>query len=102
MDVDKFPGWRYGPEGQSQIFQSEDQVPEDWTDSPNDHKPKGSKVEPIKTLVPTPPVVSPYDGKTKAEIIAELEGRASKIAFNRNWPDMKLIELLVADDKKKA
>lgn len=102
MDVAKFPGWRFGPEGEQQLFQSEEQVPEGWTDNPNDHKPKGSKVEPLKQPVVTPPVVSPYDGKTKAELIELIKGRTPTITFNKNWPEKKLIELLVADDKKKA
>jgi hypothetical protein len=31
----KFPGWRFGPEGQAEIFNSEDEVPLGWTDNPN-------------------------------------------------------------------
>lgn len=36
--TDKFPGWRYGPNGQEGIFQSEADVPKGWTDNPNDFK----------------------------------------------------------------
>lgn len=36
--VDKFPGWRYGPNGQEGVFQSEAEVPKGWTDNPNDFK----------------------------------------------------------------
>lgn len=38
----KFPGWRYGPNGESAIFESEAEVPEGWLDNPNDFK-KASK-----------------------------------------------------------
>lgn len=31
----KFPGWRYGPNGEAQIFEREEDVPEDWTNNPN-------------------------------------------------------------------
>lgn len=34
----KFPGWRYGPNGEAEIFQKEEDVPEGWTDNPNDFK----------------------------------------------------------------
>lgn len=34
----KFPGWRYGPNGEAQIFEREEDVPEGWTDNPNDFK----------------------------------------------------------------
>lgn len=30
-----WPSWRYGPEGQSQIFDHEEQVPEGWVDHPS-------------------------------------------------------------------
>jgi hypothetical protein len=30
-----FPAWRYGPNGQSQIFQSESEVPKGWEDHPS-------------------------------------------------------------------
>lgn len=37
----KFPGWRYGPNGESQIFESEEDIPQGWTDNPNDFKKNG-------------------------------------------------------------
>lgn len=30
-----WPSWRYGPEGQSQIFDHEEQVPDGWEDHPS-------------------------------------------------------------------
>jgi hypothetical protein len=32
----KWPSWRYGPGGQSAIFQKEEDVPEGWTKKPDD------------------------------------------------------------------
>jgi hypothetical protein len=32
---DKFPGWRYGPNGQSAIFESEKDIPAGWVDHPS-------------------------------------------------------------------
>lgn len=32
----KWPSWRYGPEGQSAIFQKEEDVPEGWTKRPDE------------------------------------------------------------------
>lgn len=34
----KFPGWRFGPNGEAQIFEREEDVPDGWTDNPNDFK----------------------------------------------------------------
>lgn len=39
--TDKFPGWRYGPKGEAEIFQCEADVPKGWTDNPNDFKKAG-------------------------------------------------------------
>jgi hypothetical protein len=38
-----FPSWRYGPNGQSAIFESAADVPEGWEDHP-------SKIEPAPPL----------------------------------------------------
>lgn len=32
--ADNFPAWFYGPNGQSQIFNSEDEIPKGWVDHP--------------------------------------------------------------------
>jgi hypothetical protein len=34
-DTQNWPSWRYGPDGQSQIFQHEEQVPDGWEDHPS-------------------------------------------------------------------
>lgn len=33
--MDKFPGWRYGPNGKSAVFESEADVPNGWVDHPS-------------------------------------------------------------------
>lgn len=30
----RYPGWRYGPNGEAEIFQTADAVPEGWFDTP--------------------------------------------------------------------
>lgn len=37
-----WPSWRYGPNGEAEIFQCEEQVPAGWVDDPNKI---GEKVE---------------------------------------------------------
>lgn len=34
--VDKFPGWRYGPEGKKALFASADDVPAGWAEHPSE------------------------------------------------------------------
>lgn len=36
-DDKNWPAWRYGPNGESLIFQSEDEVPAGWEDHPSKH-----------------------------------------------------------------
>lgn len=36
-DDQNWPAWRYGPNGESLIFQSEDEVPAGWEDHPSKH-----------------------------------------------------------------
>lgn len=98
MNVDKFPGHRFGPDGQNEIFQREEDVPDGWSDNPNDFAPKVEE----KREPGVPPAVSKYDGVAKDDLVKDLEGRQPKITFNKNWPEKKLIQLLEADDKKKA
>jgi len=54
MSTSKFPSWpawRYGPNGESAIFQHEAEVPKDWVDSPA----KVGKA-PVKTETKSPAV----------------------------------------------
>lgn len=52
MKTDSYPAWFYGPNGQSQIFQSDGEVPEGWQDHPSKvitPEKTGSKPLPPKT-----------------------------------------------------
>lgn len=42
--MDKFPSWRYGPNGQSGVFESEADVPTGWVDHPSLVKVGGDKL----------------------------------------------------------
>lgn len=52
MTHHKFPSWRYGPKGESAVFESESDVPTGWHDHPSKHekadKPAPAKVEKTK------------------------------------------------------
>lgn len=67
-----FPGWRYGPKGELELFQREEDVPKGWSRTPTephpldrdgDGHPGGS--EPVE-----PPALS---GMSKAELEAQAE-----------------------------
>jgi hypothetical protein len=45
MGDQKFPSWRYGPDGEAEVFTSEADVPKGWEDHP-------SKVKETKAPVP--------------------------------------------------
>ncbi len=32
----RYPGWRYGPNGEAEIFQCAEDVPEGWYDTPQE------------------------------------------------------------------
>jgi hypothetical protein len=99
----KWPSWRYGPNGQAEIFQSEDQVPEGWADHP-------SKVG-AEPAVPLQDDDDDDDGALTAEAVAaafsqdqliamiveENEGReeADEIEYLGNWSKIKLAQALI-------
>lgn len=91
----RWPAWRYGPNGQSEIYQNEDEVPDGWEDHPSKVGGGGRQQRQQQA-----PVESPYKDKTDAEVIAELKER--KLEYGEKWPRHKLEALLVEDDKKKA
>lgn len=47
MAKDLFPGWRWGPDGEARLFQSESDIPKGWVDHPSKvgKKQGGKKVE---------------------------------------------------------
>lgn len=51
MRSDQWPGWFYGPNGEAQVFQNADEVPEGWFDSPQkatEHAAKTKVVEEVR------------------------------------------------------
>lgn len=46
MEKQLWPSWRYGPNGEAGVFESEDDVPEGWLGHPSEHvKPEPDPVE---------------------------------------------------------
>jgi hypothetical protein len=54
-----FPAWRYGPDGKSAVFESEDGVPKGWHDHP-------SKVKGAAPAEGTQTAIAPSNGTTSA------------------------------------
>jgi hypothetical protein len=73
-----WPAWWYGPNGEAQVFQRPEDVPDGWKTSPSAH------FEPPPA--PTPPPM------TRKAVIAALTLRG--VAFQRNAPTSVLYELL--------
>lgn len=66
----KFPGWRYGPNGEAQIFDRAEDVPKGWTDNPNDFKTSSEAVvdeksAPIHVEESASPATAPVEAKKK-------------------------------------
>lgn len=85
--VDKFPGWRYGPKGEAEIFQTEADVPKGWTDNPNDFKKADTKAAaPEGDNPPVPP--APPAAFDRAAAVARLEAAGVKV--KGNWGDKRI------------
>mgnify|MGYP007100092968 CR=1 FL=1 len=41
----RYPGWRYGPNGEAEIFQCAEDVPEGWYDTPQEAEGKKAKMQ---------------------------------------------------------
>jgi hypothetical protein len=54
---DKFPGWRYGPNGQSAIFDSEKEIPAGWVEHPS--LVKGAAAKPAAAAKTEPTKAAP-------------------------------------------
>lgn len=113
VDVERsWPSWRYGPDGQSAIFNNEAEVPDGWTDHPakvtdsnwksgdplpgDDTKVGESTDADGNRHLETPPSLNPttvrFEDMDKDEIVSSL--RAKFIEHNPKWSKAKLIELL--------
>lgn len=84
-----FPGWRYGPNGQSGIFTTPEEVPEGWTNNHNDWV--GGKLVDAPASAKPPREVLPL---TRKQIIADLSER--KLEFDATKPTADLYDQLVA------
>jgi hypothetical protein len=85
-----FPTWRYGPDGQSAVFQSAEDIPEGWEDHPS--KIKGAS---------DPSEVGPAPRRPgKAEIMKDL--KRGGVPFNPMSPTSELFALLGEHEEKPA
>lgn len=99
-----WPSWRFGPNGESQIFQSEDEVPEGWQDSPAKLKGIPQKPEVVARGDGTdaPSVEAKIDtlmqGNTQGGLVKMLEAMKElddTLEFAPNWPKVRLATLIV-------
>lgn len=90
----EWPSWRYGPEGQSAIFDSKEEVPTGWKDHPSAFADKDNKDETPPGRQPQNAVeeASIYDAMGMNELRAALKGKG--IDFHPSAKREKLISLL--------
>lgn len=79
MNPVQFPGWYFGPDGQRGIFACSADVPQGWTDNPNDFPAKKAKPDDPNTA-------------SREEMYGALEARG--IPFDKRWKDDRLKALL--------
>lgn len=86
-----WPAWFYGPNGEAQIFERSEDVPEGWLDDPR--KQADAKAPPPPQAESKPPL-------KRDEIVAEL--RRHNVLFQRNASTTslyeKLLEVVEQDD----
>lgn len=98
-----WPSWRFGPDGEAQIFQSEDEVPEGWQDSPAKFKAgarpevpaRGDGTDDKETEAKIDALVQ---GNTQAALVEMLEAMKEvddTLEFAPNWPKVRLATLIV-------
>lgn len=93
-DHTTFPAWFYGPDGQSAIFESAEEVPSGWRDHPAAFAEKGQEQEAPAGRQPTD--VADDDAFYQAMSMDELRKAltAKNIAFHPAAKKEKLIALL--------
>ncbi len=79
MEVQRWPAWFYGPDNQSAVFESPDEVPEGWDDHPSKVSGSEGSEENISSL-------------TKKQISERLT--EAGIEHDANWTKDKLVALL--------
>jgi hypothetical protein len=105
----KWPSWRYGPEGQSAVFDAPEEVPEGWEDHPRKVKMVKVAREPAKTLAAeqrndeeakaaVAKLVEDHSQAELAEMLEKMnEAREAddQLEFLPGWPKAKLAQLIV-------
>lgn len=93
-DFEYWPCWFYGPNGESAIFNSEDEVPEGWTNTQGDAPEPADAAEDEEddTDDSVDYVLPAEDDMTKDEILEQLTGRG--INHNPSWKKDRLYGLL--------
>lgn len=100
----EWPAWWFGPNGESQIFQCSDEVPEGWMDHPAKFKGALQKPDVVARGDGTdaPSVESKIDallqGNTQATLVDMLEAMKEvddTLEFAPNWPKVRLATLIV-------
>lgn len=97
-----WPAWWFGPNGQRQIFNSAEEVPEGWVDSPEK---VGSidegAVEPPRQLTDEQAeksiadLVADYEAKDLVAMLEEMSALDDSIEFSDKWPKAKLAAAIV-------
>lgn len=90
----RWPAWWYGPEGQAELFNSEEEVPQGWEDHPSKHNPKNRNSGSTNGTGNDGKSAQDdnYSKLTDAEVFAALD--KAGVAFNKKWPRTKLESLL--------
>lgn len=83
----RWPAWRYGPDGQSEIFQTEDDVPAGWKDHPSKVGKKDGKKAADDKGGDTD-IDKKVDAMDDAAVVARL--KELKVEFSESWPASKL------------
>ncbi len=99
----EWPKWLYNPEtGVGQVFDSEDEAPEDWFDNPQDCGTEGKPAK-KKAVAKPKPKPAPVAKEADAEEEADTEGDTEEEAEAPTLDSLELtraqaIELLQAED----
>lgn len=89
-----WPAWFYGPDNQSAIFDSEDQVPQGW----EDHWDKVKNSDAAKAIAKAKET-DPYKDMTDGDIMKALDD--AEIEYKSDWPRDKLVAVLKASKEAK-
>jgi hypothetical protein len=96
-----WPAWFYGPDGQSQIFQNEDEVPSGWEDHPS--KVGGSEGSAkLSTIEDDDDRIDGLMAYTAPELVDILDQHNDdadeEIEFSKSWPKLKLAKTILENN----